>query len=225
LWTRRHGRWLRADEYRAFGGVKQAIALTAEAVYARCTEFEKERLRDIFLRLTRLDESAGGRDTRRRVLLRDLIPTDSDPAATTLLIKQLADARLVVVTGDEVEVAHEALIRHWERLRAWLNDDRDNLRLREGVREAAFNWTNNNNEINFVVHSGGRLDEIIQMLSESESDFNILEREYIDACIKNRNDSLREKRNKIVTQILLIITYLCLVVAVILYQVQRQQQG
>lgn len=178
LWTRRHGRWLRADEYRAFGGVKQAIASTAEAVYARCTDFEKERLRDIFLRLTRLDESAEGRDTRHRVLLRDLIPADSDPAATTLLIKQLADTRLVVVTGDEVEVAHEALIRHWERLRAWLNDDRDNLRLREGISENAREWGNAGRDKMLLNHRGGRLDDALKL----RSTLNTLEIAYLDAC-------------------------------------------
>jgi formylglycine-generating enzyme required for sulfatase activity/energy-coupling factor transporter ATP-binding protein EcfA2 len=140
LWNRRHGRNLRASEYRAFGGVKQAISSTAEKVYAECSKTEQDALRDIFLRLTRVDESADGRDTRRRVLLRDLIPADSDPAATTLLIKQLADTRLAVVTGDEVEVAHEALIRHWERLRIWLNEDREGLLIYQHLSDSAHQW-------------------------------------------------------------------------------------
>jgi hypothetical protein len=41
---------------------------------------------------------------------------------------------------DEVEVAHEALIRHWPRLRAWLDQDRAALLLRETIREAAQEW-------------------------------------------------------------------------------------
>ena len=186
LWTRRHGRWLRAEEYRAFGGVKQAIASTAEAVFARCSDFEKERLRDIFLRLTRLDESADGRDTRRRVLLRDLIPADSKPAATTLLIKQLADARLVVVTGDEVEVAHEALIRHWERLRAWLNDDRDNLRLREGVSDDARRWENASRDESLLNHRGPRLELALVMIKNPRYRLNPVEQAYLVGCVEVR---------------------------------------
>ncbi|MCG2786896.1 MAG: WD40 repeat domain-containing protein [Anaerolineae bacterium] len=183
LWTRRHGRWLHAEEYRAFGGVKQAIASTAEAVFARCSDFEKERLRDIFLRLTRLDDSADGRDTRRRVLLRDLIPADSDPAATALLIKQLADARLVVVNGDEVEVAHEALIRHWERLRAWLNDDRDNLRLREGVSDDARRWENGQRDESLLNHRGARLELALAMSKNPRYRLNLVEQAYLDGCV------------------------------------------
>lgn len=194
LWTRRHGRWLRAEEYRAFGGVKQAIASTAEVVYVRCTEFEKERLRDIFLRLTRLDESADGRDTRRRVLLRDLIPADSDSKSTKLLIKQLADARLVVVFGDEVEVAHEALIRHWERLRTWLNDDRDNLRLREGVSDEARRWDNAGRDTSLLNHRGARLELALAMSKNPRYQLNPVEQAYLDGCVGIAEHEAQEKR-------------------------------
>ena len=37
-------------------------------------------------------------------------------------------------------MAHEALIRHWPRLRGWLDEDRANLLLRDSVREAAKDW-------------------------------------------------------------------------------------
>jgi len=137
LWNRRHGLWIKAEEYQAFGGVKQAIASTAEEVYASCSDFERVRVRDIFLRLTRLDESGEGRNTRRRVLIEELIPVNSDSSVTIKLLNKLADARLIVKTDKDVEVAHEALIRHWERLRIWLNEDRDALRLRRYVNENA----------------------------------------------------------------------------------------
>ena len=90
LWKRRHGRWLRADEYRALGGVKKAIAETAEAVYRELSTHDRERVRDIFMRLTRLDEEAlkaeERRDTRQRVGLDELIPVGSNPADTKALI-------------------------------------------------------------------------------------------------------------------------------------------
>ena len=61
------------------------------------------------------------------------------PGTVTTLVKRLADERLIVTSQDlasdedQVEVAHEALIRHWPRLRGWLDEDRQSLRLREGV--------------------------------------------------------------------------------------------
>ena len=56
LWKRRHGRWLRASEYRTMGGVQGAVARTAEAVYTSLPDGEQSLVRNICLRLVRLDE-------------------------------------------------------------------------------------------------------------------------------------------------------------------------
>ena len=54
LWNRRHGRWLRWEEYRNYGGIEHAIAFTADELFGSLVPFEKERVRDIFTRLTQL---------------------------------------------------------------------------------------------------------------------------------------------------------------------------
>jgi energy-coupling factor transporter ATP-binding protein EcfA2 len=74
LWKRRHGRWLRAVEYEAIGGVNMAIAQTADDVYNTLSSPEQDQVKNIFIRLTRLDESAKEkrRDTRRRVWLESM---------------------------------------------------------------------------------------------------------------------------------------------------------
>jgi WD40 repeat protein len=192
LWRRRHGRWLRGEEYRAIGGVQQAIARTADDLYASLPAADQERVRGIFLRLTRPDEDAvpgeERRDTRRRVAEAELVPAGADPAETRALVRRLADARLVV-TGhnralgrDEVEVAHEALIRHWPRLRTWLNEDRVGLRLWEGIREAAQEWQAHGRAAELLVHRGGRLAEAAGLARERRLSLNALEAEYLDAC-------------------------------------------
>ncbi len=193
LWKRRHGLWLKTDEYRAFGGVKQAIASTAEEVYASCSDVERERIQNIFLRLTRLDDSGEGRDTRRRVLIEDLFPVNSDSLATTQLLNKLADARLIVKTDKEVEVAHEALIRHWNRLTGWLNDDRDNLRLREGVSEDAREWEKSNRDETLLNHRGFRLDAALTMSQNPRYQLNPTEQAYLNACVDVRERARIEK--------------------------------
>jgi hypothetical protein len=146
LWNRRHGRWLRSDEYRNIGGVQKAISGTADEVYDSLPPDDQQRMREIFVRLTQVSESRarGGARTRRRVGMKELVPANSqDETAILLLVKRLADERLIVTSQDlasdedQVEVAHEALIRHWPRLRGWLDEDRLSLRLREGVRGRA----------------------------------------------------------------------------------------
>ncbi|MEZ4660209.1 MAG: CHAT domain-containing protein [Caldilineaceae bacterium] len=104
LWKRRRGRWLRAAEYRALGGVQQAIARTADSIYNALDDEDRERMRAIFLRLTRLDEGdqtdESQRDTRRRARFEELA-ADGDEAATHNLVQRLADARLVVISVRE----------------------------------------------------------------------------------------------------------------------------
>jgi WD40 repeat protein/energy-coupling factor transporter ATP-binding protein EcfA2 len=208
LWKRRHGRWLRAGEYRAIGGVQQAIARTADEVYGKLPSDEQERVRDIFLRLTRLAEntvqSEDRRDTRRRVQLTELVPAASDPTVTKALLARLADSRLLVtyrnaVTHeDEAEVAHEALIRHWPRLRGWLDEDRASLRLREGIREAAREWDERGRDESLLVHRGSRLEDAEALATDPKFALNQLEREYVDACaaLQEWENAAREEQRR-----------------------------
>ncbi len=193
LWERRHGRWLRASEYRIIGGVRKAIAHTAEDVYAQSLPEEKARLQDIFVRLTRLGEGEtlgeDWRATRRRVGMEELVPAGDDPAATKALVTRLATARLVVTSGnevtgrEEVEVAHEALIGYWQRLCDWLDEDRDVLRLREGIRRAALEWQEHEEHESYLVHREERLKRTTENLAEHPRlALNELEQAYLDAC-------------------------------------------
>ncbi|HLO97200.1 MAG TPA: CHAT domain-containing protein, partial [Fimbriimonas sp.] len=150
LWERRWGRWLCYEEYEDLGGVNKAIATSADAFYrGLSSNDEQERVKNIFVRLTRLDENVQPgtkrRNTRRRVKLEELVPLGEDLNQTKELVKRLADEgiRLVVTSQDlatgtqEVEVAHEALIQHWNTLQEWLEKDRTNLQLREKISQAA----------------------------------------------------------------------------------------
>ena len=140
-WQRRRGRVMTLGGYTSSGGVRGAIAETAEAVFTdRFTIEQHDIARRIFLRLTELgDESTTG-DTRRRASLDELILKPEDANITQGILKILADARLIVTEEETVEVSHEALIREWPRLRGWLEDNRDGLRLHRRLTEAAQEW-------------------------------------------------------------------------------------
>jgi len=202
LWKRRRGRWLCSEEYQAIGGVQQAIAKTADDFYHSLPAFEQEQVQNIFLRLTRLDESVlqgeKRRDTRRRVELEDLVSTGGDFSATKKLVQQLAGegARLVVTsrnesTGkEEVEVAHEALIRYWPMLQNWLSQNRSDLQLRQSINQAAEDWRNHQNESDkdsYLIHQSGRLEDAEKLLIEPKSvRLNQEEAEYVTACVQLR---------------------------------------
>ncbi|MFN6562362.1 MAG: eIF2A-related protein [Nostoc sp. ChiSLP01] len=204
MWKRRHGRWLRCSEYQAIGGVNMAIAQTADDFYNTLSPPEQDQVKNIFIRLTRLDENAiegeKRRDTRRRVWLDELVPAGGDLASTKQLVQQLAGegARLVVTSVDEstnreeVEVAHEALIRYWPRLLKWLDENRINLQLRETIRQAALDWEKEQKDENYLVHRGGRLEDA-QLLAKHTSFLNQLEADYVTACMELRQRQQKEK--------------------------------
>jgi hypothetical protein len=201
LWERRHGWRLPAREYRESGGVKQAIEKTANDLYNRLPDEERRSLmKNVFLRLTRLDEGATGdewRDTRQTVTLDELVPAGGDLATVRDLVAVLADARLVVTAPAagtakvKVEVAHEALIQHWPQLREWVAEDRASHILHQGVRTAAREWANDHRNRDLLIHHGKRLEGIQILASNNRITLNALETEYLAACHLRRDGEPR----------------------------------
>lgn len=212
LWKRRHGRWLCCEEYEAIGGVKRAIAKTANDFYKNLPIVEQEQVKNIFLRLTCLDENAvqgeSRRDTRRRVELEDLMPTSDELATTKKLVQKLAGEGVrLVVTGrneatgkEEVEVTHEALIRHWPMLQKWLNESQSELQLRETINKAAVDWQKHKDapdKNTYLIHQGGRLEDSELLLKQPKYvHLNQLEAEYVTACIELRDRRIREEKER-----------------------------
>lgn len=127
-WQGRSGRRLTLAGYAAAGGVQGAIARTAEVVFGeRLTSSQQPVARRVFLQLTELGD--GTQDTRRRAEMTELIRSAEEEPAVRAVLQVLADARLVTLGTNTVEVAHEALIREWPTLRNWLSQNRENLRL------------------------------------------------------------------------------------------------
>jgi TIR domain len=82
--------------------------------------------------------------------------------------------RLVVTSGINVEVAHEALFRAWPRFVHWLEPARARLVALRGLESAAATWNSNERGFDFISHDGRRLRNV-QALTKA-ADF----RKYID---------------------------------------------
>lgn len=137
-WVRRSGNTLTLEGFRACGGVTGAISNTADFVYdTKLTDSERSATRSLMLKLVSASDS--GPDTRRIVKLSTL---EADSGGTNLkpLVEQLTAARLLVVDNDEIQIAHEALLQSWPRLRRWIADSRDDLRTRERITHHAHDW-------------------------------------------------------------------------------------
>ncbi|MEZ4733274.1 MAG: effector-associated domain EAD1-containing protein [Caldilineaceae bacterium] len=189
-WQRRRGRTLTLAGYRAAGGVQGAIAKTADDVFNRFTDEQKTICRILFLRLTELGK--GVQDTHRRVRPAELKLTQAHPDAVQQVLKTLADARLVTTNKDEVQVAHEALIRHWATLRAWLDDDREGHRIQRRLTEAANQWVEFGKDP-ALLYRGVLLQQVQEWLKETIDPPNQIEMVFLQA---SQTDVEAEERRK-----------------------------
>ena len=153
-WARRAGHVMTLKGYRAAGGVEGAIAKTAEDTLRRLDgPGEQAIVQAIFLSLIELGE--GSEDTRR-IARRDELARAGNPAAVDAVLNTLAEARLVTLEADSVQVAHEALIRRWPRLREWLADNRERLRFERQLEADAQAWQAYNRDVE-ALYGGARL--------------------------------------------------------------------
>jgi WD40 repeat protein len=180
-WQRRRGHTLTLSGYAASGGVRGAIAETADALFHdQLTPAQRAIARHIFLQLTELGEDDAIPDTRRRVALSDLIAQHDRTASVRDVLTLLADARLITTDKETAEVAHEALIREWPTLRGWLTEDREALRLQRRLTEAAQEWERLGRDEG-MAYRGVRLAQALEWAATNAAVLNPLEREFLDA--------------------------------------------
>ncbi|MFE9685177.1 hypothetical protein [Streptomyces sp. NPDC006285] len=176
-WLRHTGNQLRLADYQAGGGVRGAVAQSAEQVYASGTPAQQRLLRAVFLRLTVLGD--GTDDTRRRIRRAELHGL-ANPAETDRLLDELARARLVVLGEDTVDVAHEAVIAAWPRLRRWLVDDRDALRAHRRLTQAAGVWHESGRDRS-TLYRGSQLRTATAWMGEHPGQLNEQETAFLTA--------------------------------------------
>jgi WD40 repeat protein/DNA-binding SARP family transcriptional activator len=174
LWQRRRDGTLRLDEYRRSGGVDASVARLADEAFGRLDPPEQEAARRILMRLAgpgRGDDMVG-----RRASLTEF-DLDRDPDASRALTV-LADARLVTVSEGTIEVAHEALLREWPRLRDWLEEDAEGRRLHRHLAEVATAWDASGRDPGDL-YRGARLAAAVDWSHGHEAELNDVEREFL----------------------------------------------
>jgi hypothetical protein len=194
LWERRDGRRLTNAAYESLGRVARAIGRRAETVFATLTEDQRAAAPRLFGRLVRLaaaDEE--GTDTRQLVRLRDL------DATARSAVEPFVTGRLIVAGSDEtstseapaeadprttpadlttVEVAHEALIRTWDRLKTWIADDRAFLLWRQRLGFLLTEWDRSGRDSGALLR-GAPLVEARRFALARRDDLNDRERNFL----------------------------------------------
>jgi WD40 repeat protein len=197
--------------YQNTGGVLRALSRKAEELYNSLESNDQEIARQLFLRLVTVGE--GVEDTRRRVKIHELESLVSNYSSLSesglsgrghqvwLILEAFGKARLLSFDRDPhshsptVEVAHEALLREWERLRKWLDEARSEVLRQRALNRAASDWHSANHDPSFLLH-GARLDQFESWVGETSLALNAREKDYLDASLAAREERLRKEQER-----------------------------
>nr|MDJ0498210.1 BMP family ABC transporter substrate-binding protein [Acidimicrobiia bacterium] len=203
LFDRRVGDVLSIETYRSIGGVQGALTKTAEELYGQLSPSEQGTAKQLFLRLVTIAEHDEW--SRRRVRAGELIDLGVDVVTMQKAIDLFTRHRLLSLDRDQatgaptVEVAHEALLSGWQRLRDWIEQNREDLVRHRELAVAAGRWDASGRDRDYV-YVGGRLDEALQWNEQSAIDLTERERSFLDAGVARREEEAEAERDRLEQQ-------------------------
>lgn len=177
------------DSYQALGGATGALAKRAEEVYHEQDDIGQEIIRQMFLRLVTVGE--GSEETRRRVPRSELLAVASNEDLMDEAIDTYAAYRLLTLDHDPatrrptVEIAHEAILSEWERLRSWLSESRHDIRQQSLLAAAAAEWLRAGSEKSYLLR-GARLDQFEEWMGQMGIALTPDETTYLEASVTER---------------------------------------
>jgi WD40 repeat protein/energy-coupling factor transporter ATP-binding protein EcfA2 len=193
-WALRKGNAITADSYARSGGVREAIRLTAERTFDALSPSDQQAARQLFLRLVTPGE--GKEDTRARAAM----PVDQ---AQRKIVEQFAAQRTrLLVTGFDraarptVEVAHEALIRTWPRLRSWIDANREKLRARAAILQGKAEWEQNGRREDLLLPAGFQLERARALLAEPGDLTTDDVQDFIEHSLAHEESKQRERERQ-----------------------------
>lgn len=169
-------------DYRRSGGLVGSIGRRAETTYLDLPAEMRTATREVFLQLVTVDEVS--QDTRRRVDRRELETLSVGRTRVEAVLEAFGRRRLLTFDRDPVshaptvEVAHEAILREWDRLVGWIDAARDDLLTRRRVEAAATEWQREERDPSFLL-TGAHLENVEAWQQRGELELTEAEQEYL----------------------------------------------
>jgi WD40 repeat protein len=150
-WEHSRSGTLTVADYLAGGGIRDALTRSAERAYESLTPTQQQVARRLFLRLVQVADDFP--PSRAAVPLDELLsgitasvddgqpghgPADAD--ADWVLAVFIAERMIAVDTGT-ARLTHDALLAGWPRLRSWIEENAEDLRIRRRIASAAQAWS------------------------------------------------------------------------------------
>jgi tetratricopeptide (TPR) repeat protein len=160
---------LTLEDYLARGGIQKMLARHADATLSRFSPEQQELVRSVFGGL--IEIGRGRQDTRRTALFDELIPANTKTEDVEIVVRQLADARLVITDEqagkDTVTIAHERLISAWPWLKKLIDENHDVIALQNTIINDAKEWEDNKRDKSYL-YQGTRLAKVQKQLTDKK---------------------------------------------------------
>ncbi len=194
---------LTLPEYLQRGGLENALEVHANKVFKKFTKDQKEVAKSIFSKL--IEVGQGRIDTRRTASLGELVPASSSAEVVTSILGQLANVRLVIISGvvekgdrpiitneqgPTVTIAHEKMIDAWPWLRKLVDENRDLIALMNQIKADAQAWEKAK-DVGYLYREG-RLSHVEEQLKSLDIQLDAQAQNFIHECFKQREKERQE---------------------------------
>lgn len=192
LWQHQAGGLLTHHAYEELGGVTGALGAYADQAWdENVLPADEATARRLFTQLIRVP--LGSAAATRRTVPRPELDTDQWRVAQELARTRLLVTDLSPEGRETVELAHEALITGWGRLRDWAGEDRSFLVWRESLRHDMDRWERGERAADLLPTTMA-LAGAQHWLRERAADLSDAERDYVRRGRAHRRRRTRRRR-------------------------------
>ncbi|MBV9875527.1 MAG: serine/threonine protein kinase, partial [Verrucomicrobia bacterium] len=193
---------LRWSDYRDLGELKGALAKYAETVFATLQPHEQLAFPLVMRHLITLGQGEEEAPNRRTTPYHEFIAGDGENAKSGAkgFVDLFIAKRLFIADADphgevNVSVAHEALLREWQRIREWLAENRDFLRMRDRLDSSLRLWLSRGKQKDDLLGPGLPLAEGEKLLRDFEASLSQTQTDYVQASIaeQKRKHRIRDR--------------------------------
>jgi len=224
---------LRWSDYRELGELKGALAKHAEAVFSMLQPDEQMAFPMVMRYLVTLGQGEEEVPNRRTVPYRDLVVSDrigqDHKAGAQGFADLFIEKRLLVADIDPqgevtVTVAHEALLREWQRVKEWLSENREFLRMRDRLDSSLKLWLSRGKQKDDLLGPGLPLAEGEKLVKDFGLSLSQQQTDYVGASIAERKRS-KQIQERIRYAVMVAISVLAIVAGFQWFQAERQRQS
>jgi WD40 repeat protein/energy-coupling factor transporter ATP-binding protein EcfA2 len=212
-------------DYEELGGVTRSLTQRADREYEELVTQDSayaQTIRNVMLRMV----AVGGELARRRVPLPELEYSEPENTRVKIVLQRFSDARLLTNSTDTegqpyVEPAHDALVRGWQRLLEWKQQDLANVLLQRELTPTANQWKSSSKKGSYrglLWDDDPRLPQVKAQIKLEQYWLNQQETTFV-------KDSLKRKQNKLIRLMITFVSVNCIILGLMALALWNQSQA